>query len=138
MHRRRLILVVDDVADVRDAVASALADAGFEVETAGDGVEGVRKAVELAPDLIVMDVGLPKIDGVEATRLLKRLDETRRIPVVAFTAQIGLDSDRAARRWFDEVVVKGGDLAELVGRIARVLSEPGASGSGSPTDCSAP
>ncbi|HXH06157.1 MAG TPA: response regulator [Vicinamibacterales bacterium] len=136
MRRRPLILVVDDVADVREAVARALGDAGFLVETAKDGVEGVRKTVELAPDLVVMDLGLPKIDGVEATRLLKRLEGTRHIPIVAFTGQIGVDRDGGARRWFDEVVAKEGDLAELVRRVSLLVSGQGAPGSDPSTDSS--
>jgi CheY-like chemotaxis protein len=67
-----LVLVVEDYEDTRALLAWFLREAGFRVETAGDGVDGIQKAVALKPDLIVMDLGLPAVDGLEASRRLKR------------------------------------------------------------------
>lgn len=79
------ILVVDDYEDNRQMHAELLTYAGFNVEEARDGAEAIALAQRLLPDLIVMDLSLPVIDGWEATRRLKRDDLTRHIPVLALT-----------------------------------------------------
>ncbi len=82
----KLILIADDVADNRILYARALAIAGLRTALAEDGEECVQRARELRPDVIVMDLSLPKLDGLEATRRLKANPDTKHIPVIALTA----------------------------------------------------
>jgi two-component system, cell cycle response regulator DivK len=80
-----LILVVDDFADNREMYTQFLEFSGFRVAEAQNGHEALQKAFDLRPDLIVMDLSLPGLDGWEATRRLKADDRTRGIPVIALT-----------------------------------------------------
>jgi CheY-like chemotaxis protein len=80
-----LVLVVDDYVDSREMFCELLGMAGYRVEEAGDGAEAVDKASTLLPDLVLMDLSLPVLDGWEATRQLKDDPRTRHIPVVALT-----------------------------------------------------
>lgn len=81
-----LILVVDDVEDTREICTEYLEFRGYRVISAADGMEALAKAVEERPDLILMDLALPVLDGWEATRRLRKDERTRHIPVVALTA----------------------------------------------------
>ena len=83
--QKKRVLVVDDFDDAREMYAEYLEFAGFQVETACNGVEAVEKAQEANPDIILMDLSLPVMDGWEATRRLKADQRTRHIPVVALT-----------------------------------------------------
>jgi CheY-like chemotaxis protein len=80
-----LVLVVDDYQDAREMYAEYLEFSGFRVAEASNGAEALDKAFALLPDVILMDLSLPIIDGWEATRRLKNDDRTRAIPVVALT-----------------------------------------------------
>jgi len=84
---RRTVLVVDDHADSRELVTLILSQAGFDVVTAANGLEALLSAHLTQPSLIFMDVQMPILNGIEATRLLKAAAATREIPVVAHTAQ---------------------------------------------------
>ena len=88
------ILLVDDHEDSRIIYRVALRHAGFSVVECTDGESAVRSARQESPDLILMDLSLPVLDGWEATRILKADDRTRHIPIVALTAN-ALSSDRA-------------------------------------------
>lgn len=88
-----LVLIVDDSPTQAHALRTALERHGFDIATAGDGHEGVRLAVELQPDLILMDVIMPQLNGFQATRELSRRQETASIPVVMVTTKDG-ESDR--------------------------------------------
>ena len=94
VREKPLILVVDDVEDGRAVVCDFLELRGFELATAADGVEAVEKALELVPDLVLMDVWLPNMDGLEATRRIKANPATAHVPVLALTAH-ALASARA-------------------------------------------
>jgi CheY-like chemotaxis protein len=83
---RRKVLVVDDAPAVRAWLAEALAPLGFDVAEAADGEEGLRRAAEVMPDLVVMDVAMPVLDGVEATRRLRRMPQLAAVPVIATSA----------------------------------------------------
>ena len=83
------ILVVDDEPDVLDLVSYNLGQAGFAVETAADGAEGLRKARSAAPDLILLDLMLPEMDGLEVCKLLRRDPKTSAIPIIMLTARAG-------------------------------------------------
>jgi len=92
-----LVLVVDDVVHGRALCAEYLELRGFRVVTAGDGLGAVDMALALRPDVILMDLSMPIIDGWEATRLLKKDARTRSIPVVIMTAH-NLESDHEMAR----------------------------------------
>lgn len=81
------ILVVDDSPTVVEIVKSILESEGYEVLTAGDGLEGLNKARNEAPDLIILDVMLPKMQGYQVCRLLKFDDNYKDIPVIMYTSK---------------------------------------------------
>ena len=92
-----LVLLVDDAEDNREVYEQFLKFAVFRVEIAVDGVEAVEKAASLRPDVIVMDLSLPRLDGWEATRRIKAAAETRDIPVIALTGHAVSESKRKAQ-----------------------------------------
>ena len=92
-----LVLVVDDVDHGREIFAEYLEYRGFRVATAADGLEAIEKAFELRPDVILMDLSLPGIDGWEATRRLKGDERTRDIPIIALTAHALASAHEKAR-----------------------------------------
>src|SRR3989441_8513429 len=83
--RKPVVLIADDMQDARDIYASYLESRGFRAVTARDGEEAVVVATSVRPDVIVMDLSMPKLDGIEATRRLKRNPRTRNIPVILLT-----------------------------------------------------
>lgn len=85
-RRSAAVLVVDDVEDVREMVALVLRDAGFVVRTAANGLEALIAAHEMQPAVILMDMSMPVLDGIEATRLIKATDSTCLAKVIAYTA----------------------------------------------------
>ncbi len=92
-----LVLVVDDVDHGREIFAEYLEFRGFRVATAADGLEALEKAFELRPDVILMDLSLPGIDGWEATRRLKADERTQSIPIIALTAHALASAHEKAR-----------------------------------------
>jgi two-component system cell cycle response regulator DivK len=119
----KLILIADDSADNRDLYARAMADAGFRFALSEDGQECLQRARELNPDLIVMDLSLPNLDGLEATRQLKADEQTRHIPVIVLTAY-GWETvkEDAYRHGCDGFLVKPCPPDDLLKEIARFLS----------------
>ena len=89
------VLLVDDLEDQRELYRQYLSGAGFEVRTAGGGRAAVTFAVRFPPDVIVMDLAMPEMDGFEATRRLKSLETTAAIPVIALTAHGDMPQKRA-------------------------------------------
>lgn len=85
-HSGKLILIADDFREIQQVYAHFLTQKGFRVATANDGQEALDKAFELHPDLILMDLSLPVINGWAATRQLKENEKTKHIPVVILTA----------------------------------------------------
>lgn len=117
-----LVLVVDDVEHGREIFSEYLEFRGFRVATAADGQEALDKAFELLPDVILMDLSLPGIDGWEATRRLKRDDRTRRIPVIALTAHALVSAhETAIAAGCDSVVTKPCLPRELEAEVRRQL-----------------
>ena len=95
---RHAVLVVDDYQDSREFMSMVLHNAGFIVRTATNGLEAVIAAYEMQPAVIVMDMIMPVLDGIEATRLIKAIDELRDARVIAYAAQPPIDpaADRPA------------------------------------------
>ena len=83
------VLVVDDFADTREMLTTVFESAGYEVIAAGDGMEGLQKARDHQPAVIIMDLYMPRMDGVEATRRIKATAELSAVPVIAYTARPG-------------------------------------------------
>ena len=118
-----LILVVDDYQDAREMYAEYLQFSGFRVAEARNGNEAVAQAFSLRPDLILMDLSLPGMDGWEATRLLKADDRTKHIPVVALTGHaLAGASEGAKKAGCDSFVTKPCLPDDLVVEVRRMLS----------------
>ena len=116
------ILLVEDEEMNRDSLARLLRRRGYEVLIAVDGEQGVALAGAEAPDLILMDMSLPVLDGWEATRRLKAAAETRAIPVVALTAHaMATHRDQALAAGCDDYDTKPIDLARLLPKIEALL-----------------
>lgn len=118
------ILYVEDNEDNIFMLTRRLKQQGFEVLVARDGEEGVAMAAAEAPDLILMDLGLPVLDGWEATRRLKAGPETRAIPVIAISAH-AMDGDRekALAAGCDDYDTKPVSLARLLEKIRAALAK---------------
>ena len=116
------ILLVEDNEMNRDMLSRRLERRGYSVQIAVDGEEGVRMATEGAPDLILMDLSLPGIDGWEATRMLKQDSATSSIPVIALTAHaLSEDEGKARDAGCDDFDIKPVDLKRLLGKINALL-----------------
>jgi CheY-like chemotaxis protein len=112
------LLIVEDNEMNRDMLSRRLQRKGYAVEIAVDGGEGVRLARELAPDLILMDMSLPVLDGWEATRQVKADPATQHIPVIALTAHaMSGDEDKARAAGCDDFDTKPVELERLLGKI---------------------
>jgi len=116
------ILLVEDNEMNRDMLSRRLTRKGYEVVCAEDGEKGVTMAGSESPDLILMDMSLPGIDGWEATRRLKQEDGTAKIPVIALTAH-AMASDRAEAlaAGCDDYDTKPVELPRLLGKIEALL-----------------
>ena len=118
-----LILVVDDYQDAREMYAEYLQFSGFRVAEARNGNEAVAQAFSLRPDLILMDLSLPGMDGWEATRVLKSDDRTKHIPVVALTGHALAGASEGARKaGCDSFVTKPCLPDDLVVEVRRMLN----------------
>jgi hypothetical protein len=116
------ILLVEDNEMNRDMLSRRLSRKGFAVITAVDGEDGLNKVAESNPELILMDMNLPVLDGWEATRRLKADDATKAIPVIALTANaMGGDREKALEAGCDDYDTKPIDLERLLGKIQSLL-----------------
>lgn len=117
------ILLVEDNEMNRDMLARRLERRGFEVSIAVDGEEGISVARSELPDLIIMDLSLPKLDGWEASRILKADKGTAKIPIVALTAHaMSADEERAKEAGCDDFDTKPVDLKRLLEKISAQLN----------------
>ena len=118
------ILYVEDNDDNVYMLRSRLTRAGFEVAVATDGAQGVAMAASEAPDLILMDLSLPVLDGWEATRRLKSAPATRPIPIIALSAHaMAGDRAKALEAGCDDYDTKPVDLPRLLGKIRTLLAK---------------
>ena len=119
---KKRVLVVDDFDDAREMYAEYLEFVGFEVDTARNGVEAVEKAQGGDPDIILMDLSLPIMDGWEATRLIKQDARTRDIPVMALTGHVlAGNAEHAREAGADEFVAKPCLPQDLENKIRNML-----------------
>jgi CheY-like chemotaxis protein len=118
------ILLVEDNEMNRDMLSRRLARKGYEVVMAVDGGEGVAMSVSAAPELILMDMSLPVIDGWEATRRIKAAPETCHIPIIGLTAHaMAGDREKALEAGCDEYDTKPIELERLIGKIESFRSK---------------
>jgi two-component system cell cycle response regulator DivK len=121
-QNQALILVVDDYQDAREMYAEYLQFSGFRVAEARNGNEAVEQAFALKPDLILMDLSLPGMDGWEATSRLKADDRTKHIPIVALTGHaLAGASEGAKKAGCDSFVTKPCLPDDLVVEVRRML-----------------
>jgi two-component system cell cycle response regulator DivK len=121
--------VVEDNHRNRKLVRTVLEHAGFDVVEAETGEEGVAMAAEVGPDLVLMDVQLPGMDGHDALRLLRGGEGTRHVPVVAVTAfAMKGDDARALEEGFDAYIQKPINVRSLVDQVRGLLDRPGPRG----------
>ncbi|MBK9167679.1 MAG: response regulator [Bryobacterales bacterium] len=118
------ILLVEDNEMNRDMLSRRLQRRGYEVIIAVDGGEGVALARSETPDLILMDMSLPVLNGWEATKQLKAAAETQKIPVIALTAHaMATDRDKALNAGCDDYDTKPIELPRLLGKIEALLGQ---------------
>jgi len=120
-RERRLVLLVDDCQDTRELYAEYLELSGFDVKEADDGIVAVDEAVRVRPDIIVMDMSLPRLDGREAARKLRADTRTRSIPLVMIS---GYDVDNLPTNdgLWDHYLGKPCPPEELVSVIGRLVA----------------
>jgi CheY-like chemotaxis protein len=125
VSERPLVLLVEDDRDGRLLLAECLADAGFRVEQAHNGLQALERAFDLLPDAILTDLNIPGIDGYELTRRLKSDPRTALIPVLAVTgyAPFTQDPARADRAGIDVVLPKPCDPDELAHTLTTLITE---------------
>lgn len=119
---KSVVLVADDDRDILDLLAFRLGRAGYEVVSASDGEEALRLAVERKPDLAVLDVMMPKLDGYEVTRRMRADESTKRIPVILLTARVQEhDVARGFEVGADDYMKKPFSPAELRARVQAII-----------------
>jgi CheY-like chemotaxis protein len=119
------ILIVEDNDLSRDMLSRRLAKRGYDVVVAAHGEEGVEKAAAESPDLILMDLAMPVLDGWEATRRIKAERRTADIPVIGLSAHaMAEDEERARGVGCDDFDTKPVELPRLLGKIEALLRRP--------------
>jgi two-component system, cell cycle response regulator DivK len=128
---RPRVLLVDDYPDAREMYTEYLEYTGFEVVQAANGVEALERAVATRPEIILMDLSLPVMDGWEATRRLKADPATREIPIIALSAHaMAGDREKALATGCDDFDTKPIEFDRLLAKIEQALATE-SSGSGS-------
>ncbi len=119
---RKKILVVDDIAENRAVAIDMLGELGFEMSEAKSGEDGLEQAQSLRPDLILMDLVMPGMDGLEATRCLRALPTLKDVPIIAISAGASSDDqEKSLRAGADAFLSKPVDYASLLAKVAKLL-----------------
>lgn len=114
----RKILIVEDNQDNRELVVKVLRNKGFETVEAVDGEDAIEKAVSEKPDLILLDISLPKLDGYEVAKRLKGMEEFQEVPIIAFTAHaMKGDREKAIVAGFEGYISKPVNIRELPDQV---------------------
>jgi CheY-like chemotaxis protein len=117
------VLLIEDNEMNRDILFRRLSRRGYEVVCAVDGTQGIEMARSEQPDIILMDLGLPEVDGWEATRRVKADQETRHVPIIGLTAHaMSGDREKALAAGCDEYDTKPVELERLIEKIERLLA----------------
>ena len=121
-RERPLVLVADDDEDILDLVVFRLEQANYDVASATNGAEALTLARERIPDLAILDVMMPKLDGYEVTRQIRAHDETRDMPVILLTARVQeADVTRGFEAGADDYIKKPFSPQELRARVQSIL-----------------
>lgn len=119
------ILVVDDEPDVTRMLEFRLEKEGFDVTSCGDGRTAIDLAQELKPDLVILDIMMPMIDGIEVLRQIRAHRITSRIPVIMLTAKTtGVTIEEARQLWVNDYLIKPFDPEKLVAKTKKALKIP--------------
>ncbi len=119
------ILLIEDNELNRDMLARRLVRRGFEVINSTNGADGVEQAQKEQPDLILMDISLPVLDGLEATRQIRRNRYTLNIPIIALTAHaMAGDREKCLEAGCDDYATKPVEFAQLLTKIRNLLPQP--------------
>ena len=116
------VLVAEDYTDSRKMMKALLEIHGYSVLEAADGYEAVEKAVEEQPDLILMDIAMPVLDGVQATNVIRQHDSLANVPIVAITAYGDFYDERARAAGCNNVLQKPVDIQQLTPLVQQYLS----------------
>ncbi len=119
------ILVVDDNPDNREILTTVLRHKGFEVVAAMDGETALLLAADCPPDLVLMDISLPRMSGHEAAARLREMPETRTVPILAVSAHAHVDAKSFESGVFDGFLAKPVLPSHVVAEVSRVLRERG-------------
>jgi DNA-binding response OmpR family regulator len=118
------ILLVDDSEMILQMEQMILQQDRYEVVMARDGQEGVKKALKLKPDLILMDVIMPKLDGFEAVKRLREHPDTRRVPIIMVTSKAEAESmETGYECGCSDYIIKPIDSTELVAKVQNLLGD---------------
>ena len=124
MAAYKKILIVDDNRGLVNIIDFELRKEGFEVFTAYNGEDGLKKALDHKPDLIIMDIQLPGIDGHEATRRIRKVEEDENLPIIALTSfAMPVDRELALAAGCDGYITKPIDVKSFIDEINRFLAE---------------
>ena len=118
----RKLLIVEDNQDNRELAIKVLKNKGYEIIEAADGEEAMEKAISEKPDLILLDISLPKLDGYEVAKRLKSMEEFQEIPIVAFTAHaMKGDREKVISEGFEGYISKPINVREFPDQIKAYL-----------------
>lgn len=121
--KRKILLIEDNPATI-DVIEKELEFLGYESVIAEDGKEGVEKATSYLPDLIIMDISLPKMDGLEASTAIRKNPKTQTIPILAATARaLPGDKEKCLQAGCDDYIAKPFTHRELGAAIKKLLKE---------------
>ena len=119
-NQKKLILLVDDNQDNQYAVKFILEDKGYRVVFARDGAEGIQKATKLKPDLILMDMMMPKVDGYQATQKIRSYKTLKSVPIIAMTAKSPQEDKRQAiKAGCNEYLSKPFNLDDILKKVEK-------------------
>lgn len=120
---KRVVLLIEDNEANRYLARFILEKNGLEVVQATNGAEGVKRALERAPDLVIMDIEMPEMDGYEAASRLRANPATASVPIMAFTSYAHpSDRERALERGFSDYLEKPFEIDDFVRRVLRLLT----------------
>jgi DNA-binding response OmpR family regulator len=120
---KKILVIEDDPATLR-LVDYSLRHQGYEVLKASNGLEGIRKVQSEAPDLVILDVMLPGMDGFEVCHRLRAEPATAQLPILMFSAKAQeIDKDTGVKVGADDYLTKPADPAEIVSRVTRLLAQ---------------
>ena len=121
----KTVLVVEDCADTRGFMTYLVQSFGYKVLEAKDGFEAVAKAKQFRPNLILMDLSMPKMNGFEATQIIREFEDLRKMPIVAVTALNKDEWGKAIDAGCNEVVTKPVDFQKLKTAVNRHIGQSG-------------